>query len=279
MAEVPDAFIDLLDLATFVYCADQSLPRGSPLDADFGAAWRRVLHLAVPVRRPEVWGRPDIRDALTRALSFLSEDEYHFHFERFHDPPRFDAHLNYGADPFGGAVDEVLLFSGGLDSLGGAVQRASDPPHAEVRLPARREQRAAALRGLLAVHRPPLRGPGGRPRSARPGGRLPGGPADGAARPRRRLSSNAGAAQEPFIVRLLGRLARRRDGRRSRRRAGQRGRRRLYLLRAMRLTTPSQTTPATRKRRLCHNPIGMFSSNWRNTCFTMILSFGGAAVD
>jgi hypothetical protein len=123
-AEVPDPFGDLFDIAAYVYCADQSFRRGSAKDEHFGAAWRRVLHFAVPVRLPDLWGRPDVREALTAALSFLSEDEYHFHFEPLASPRRFEAHLDFGTDRFGGAVEEVMLFSGGLDSLAGAVQRA-----------------------------------------------------------------------------------------------------------------------------------------------------------
>jgi hypothetical protein len=123
-SDIPDAFFDLLDLATYVYCADQSIARGTTRDEHFGAAWRRVLHFAVPVRLPGLWARPEVRDALTRALSFLSEDEYHFTFEPFQNPPRFDAYLNFANDRFGGTVEEVALFSGGLDSLAGAVQRA-----------------------------------------------------------------------------------------------------------------------------------------------------------
>ena len=123
-SDVPDAFFDLLDLAAYVYCADQSIARGTTRDEHFGASWRRVLHFAVPVRLPDLWNRPEVREALMRALSFLSEDEYHFTFEPFRNPPQFDAYIKFANDRFGGTVEEVALFSGGLDSLAGAVQRA-----------------------------------------------------------------------------------------------------------------------------------------------------------
>ncbi len=122
---VPEAFQDLVDLAAYVYCADQAIPRGSDKDEAFGARWRRRLHFAVSVRRPELWSRPDLVQELVTVLSFLSEDEYHFHFEPLCAPPQFDSYLAFGGGcPFGGGVEDVVLFSGGLDSFAGAVQEA-----------------------------------------------------------------------------------------------------------------------------------------------------------
>jgi Queuosine biosynthesis protein QueC len=122
-ATVPDVFLDLLDVATYVYCADQAVSRGSDKDENFGARWRRRLHFAIPVRRPEVWTRA-VQEALVGTLSFLSEDEYHFHFEPLASPPELGRYLKFPPDRFGGVIEEVLLFSGGLDSLAGAVEQA-----------------------------------------------------------------------------------------------------------------------------------------------------------
>jgi hypothetical protein len=122
--DVPPAFRDLIDVAAYVYSADQAVGRGSREDEKFGAKWRRTFHFAIPVRLPELWNRAAVREALVEAASFLSEDEYHFHFEGFQDPPADPGFLNFGTDRLGGTVEEVMLFSGGLDSLGGAVQRA-----------------------------------------------------------------------------------------------------------------------------------------------------------
>src|SRR5947209_5684733 len=80
-ARVPELARDLIDVATFVYAADQSCSRGGSCDEEFGDRWRRRLHLSVAVRRPEVWSSLDVRELLVQTLSFLSEDEYHFHFE------------------------------------------------------------------------------------------------------------------------------------------------------------------------------------------------------
>jgi hypothetical protein len=124
-ANVPEAFLDLLDVAAYVYAADQALSRGSLQDAGFGARWRRDLAFAVPVRAPDFWDRPEVRDALVGALSFLSEDRYAFSFEPARDRRPAQSYLGPGAG--GGdwdGIEEVILFSGGLDSLGGAVTEA-----------------------------------------------------------------------------------------------------------------------------------------------------------
>ena len=121
-APVSDIEADLLEVAAYVYAADQAVGRGGPVRIDYGAAWRRRFRLEVPVRRPDVWRRPEILDRLTRTLEYLTGDEFEFGFVRHPDPPPIDTYLF----PGGGLddrsdFDEVVLFSGGLDSLCGAV--------------------------------------------------------------------------------------------------------------------------------------------------------------
>src|SRR5579872_2422458 len=79
-AETPDLFLDLIDLAAYVYTADQAILRSTDKDENFGENWRRTLHFAVAVRQPKFWSRPAVMRALVNVLSFLSEDEYHFQF-------------------------------------------------------------------------------------------------------------------------------------------------------------------------------------------------------
>lgn len=123
--EVPDPLLDLLDVATYVYVADQAVPRGRPDDADLGARWRRRLFFRVPVRVPDLWAAEAVRRELEVTLGFLSDDEYHFEFEPLVGGPMMQRYLDFqGETPLHGAVDEVVMFSGGLDSLGGAIQEA-----------------------------------------------------------------------------------------------------------------------------------------------------------
>lgn len=120
--EVPPAFLDLVDVATYVYAADQAVPRTG--GGDFEPCWRRNLVFRVPVRVPDLWRSAPVQDALVSTLSFLSEDEYRFEFEPAADPPPAPYYFDFGTTAFDGLVEEVGLFSGGLDSLAGAVQEA-----------------------------------------------------------------------------------------------------------------------------------------------------------
>jgi 7-cyano-7-deazaguanine synthase in queuosine biosynthesis len=87
-----------------------------------GDDWRRRFRFVIPVRRPDVWAARELMTLLSETLGFLSEDEYRFEFVALQDPVGFDSYLDLRSpvrepEP----ADEVVLFSGGLDSLGGAV--------------------------------------------------------------------------------------------------------------------------------------------------------------
>src|SRR6185369_10092833 len=75
---IPDALTDMLEVATYVYCADQFTTRGTNQMTEMGAEWRRQFRFKIPVRRPDLWSRPEICEALSETLGFLSEDEYQF---------------------------------------------------------------------------------------------------------------------------------------------------------------------------------------------------------
>jgi hypothetical protein len=121
-ATIPHIIADLIEVATYIYCADQAATRGGEGVLDVGANWRRNFHFIIPVRQVHVWSRDDVKEALTGVLSFLSEDNYKFSFRTFTNPNPIEQYLEFGADE--GNVEDVLLFSGGLDSLGGTVQEA-----------------------------------------------------------------------------------------------------------------------------------------------------------
>lgn len=121
LGNVPDLLIDLLELAAYVYCADQRLVRGSDKLTKFGENWRRSLRFSVPVRHLEVWQDPDVQELLVDTLGFLSDDSYEFDFRRAEAPvqPRelyFPDLIDTSAEH-----DDVALFSGGVDSFAGTV--------------------------------------------------------------------------------------------------------------------------------------------------------------
>jgi hypothetical protein len=118
---LPEVAADLLELAAYVYTADQAVTRGGRVKIEYGERWRRHFHFEVPVRRPDVWRRSDISETLTETLSFLSDDDYEFHFSRLRHPPPL-GHYLFDAIESDSDFEEVLLFSGGLDSLGGSIR-------------------------------------------------------------------------------------------------------------------------------------------------------------
>lgn len=119
---VPELFQDLLEIATYVYSADQAIPRGADDVDSFGHGWRRNLHFIIPVRNPGFWSGENIQFALSSTLGFLSDDKYHFEFTKSVDAPAFQGYLNFNEDGrLLGYPEQVVMFSGGLDSLAGAV--------------------------------------------------------------------------------------------------------------------------------------------------------------
>lgn len=121
LGNVPDLLIDLLEVAAYVYCADQRLGRGSDKLTNFGENWRRSLHFSIPVRHPEVWQQDDVQELLVGTLGFLSDDSYSFDFHRANAPAQLKE--LYFSDLIDASMehDEVAMFSGGIDSFAGAV--------------------------------------------------------------------------------------------------------------------------------------------------------------
>ncbi len=122
-AHLPEVAVDLVEIASFVYAADGACRRGGNREFEYGTKWRRYFRFEVPVRRPDIWNRADTRDLLTETLTFLSDDDYEFHFCQLEQSAPMEQYLPLAAgDDQPGAVEEVLLFSGGLDSFSGAVR-------------------------------------------------------------------------------------------------------------------------------------------------------------
>ena len=67
---------------------------------------------------------PALATALAEALSFLTDDEYRFAFVPRASRAPAAQYIDFGGAADGGRVDEVALYSAGLDSLAGAVDAA-----------------------------------------------------------------------------------------------------------------------------------------------------------
>lgn len=113
---------DLLEIASYVYHADGSIFRGSNKDV-MDEKWSSNVKFIIPVRNPEVWNKPSIHDKLVELLDYLVEHKFDFLFiER---KPVTEQLIISGLDkvpPSDDNPDCALLFSGGMDSLTGAVQ-------------------------------------------------------------------------------------------------------------------------------------------------------------
>ncbi|MFA6673502.1 MAG: 7-cyano-7-deazaguanine synthase, partial [Methanoculleus sp.] len=115
--------IDFVEIATFIYVADQMIVRCQNRVDPHGFLWRRKFNMVVAVQDYDFWCRADVTKTLERLLRFLSDDCFHFQFVKMTEkhPEQeyfiFDQVMGSARPP-----QRVMLFSGGLDSLGGAIQ-------------------------------------------------------------------------------------------------------------------------------------------------------------
>jgi hypothetical protein len=125
LARLPDRLVDLLEVASYIYAADSAISRGGRADSEMGARWRRNFRFRIPVRQPDLWASHAVTSALVDTLGFLSDDQYAFEFLPLKHAPSMAGYLDLelaGSQNAGFSPDEVILFSGGLDSFAGAVQ-------------------------------------------------------------------------------------------------------------------------------------------------------------
>ena len=120
---LPDRYLDLLEIAAYVFAADRLTSRGSREAVEY-QAWARSFQFIVNVRDYEFWRQPNVSKALAAVLRFATGDQdYEFTFQPGHATPPtslFDSEA-FSMEP-GGELS-IMLFSGGIDSLAGAVQR------------------------------------------------------------------------------------------------------------------------------------------------------------
>jgi 7-cyano-7-deazaguanine synthase in queuosine biosynthesis len=123
---IPDLLIDLVEIASYVYSADQATSRGGEVQSGMGSDWRRSFRFVIPVRNPDHWNSGIVVDSLRDTLSFLSDDDYDFEFVGSTTAVPFENYLEFDADKTTSfRASEVVLFSGGLDSLAGAIEELS----------------------------------------------------------------------------------------------------------------------------------------------------------
>ena len=120
---LPDRVLDLLEIAGYIYSADRLVLRG-PKDALEYHNWSRSFHFAIKVRDVDFWGKPAVQKKLSDALRFMSGDrEYNFSFQPGHSTPPASLFDRKEFKIEAEQETSILLFSGGIDSLGGAIER------------------------------------------------------------------------------------------------------------------------------------------------------------
>ena len=103
--------LDLMLLGASAFCIDKTASR-----ADQPDAWTRALRLHLAVADPTAWASSRVRET----LAFLTGDRWDVAPHLARSDPLAEA--DGAADAVGGvAADAVCLFSGGLDSLCGAI--------------------------------------------------------------------------------------------------------------------------------------------------------------
>ena len=71
---LPDRFLDLLEIAAYVYCADRKVKRGSTNSVEYHS-WSRNLRFVIKVRDYDFWNQPNVSSSLSKALEFMTGDQ------------------------------------------------------------------------------------------------------------------------------------------------------------------------------------------------------------
>lgn len=119
---IPSLVHDMLEVGSYVYAADQSFRRGGETLRGDGIDWRRDFVFHIPVRNVDLWKSREVSKALVETLSFLSDETFEFRFRPLGRSYSEPGYFNFDEGRPWFDADEVLLFSGGVDSLAGLCQ-------------------------------------------------------------------------------------------------------------------------------------------------------------
>lgn len=127
---LPPVYHDLVEIAAYVYSADQAVRRSGQDTDTFGERWRQSLEFHIPVRQPAFWNRPEVLSSLTEVLNFLGDHFFRFKFVQAINPVEFQQYLELDTPSVAGPrYNQVAMFSGGLDSLAGAIDEITQERH------------------------------------------------------------------------------------------------------------------------------------------------------
>lgn len=126
---LPDRTLDLLELAAYVFGADRCVSRGR-IDAVEYHSWSRDINIVIKVRDFDFWSDVKVTENLTDVLRFMMGDNgLTVTFQPNHSTPPSGLFDNEQFKPH---ISEkglkVGLFSGGVDSLAGALNMLESGP-------------------------------------------------------------------------------------------------------------------------------------------------------
>ena len=132
--DIPERILDLLQIASFVFCADRMASRGAH-DSVTNVGWARTFHFAIPVLDLDFWSSDNVKKHLNDALTFMTGDrKYEFSFVKAQEHTISTKYVQLklfsaAESELASATDaDVMLFSGGFDSLAGAIERLNENP-------------------------------------------------------------------------------------------------------------------------------------------------------
>jgi 7-cyano-7-deazaguanine synthase in queuosine biosynthesis len=127
ISNLPNRILDLLEISSYVYAADRSISRGKR-DSVYNDSWSRSFEFNIPVRDYDFWTKSTVATALSSALTFMTGDrDYNFIFSKYKVDPIISGYQEqFFSEEYATLEEtkntEIILFSGGLDSLAGTVE-------------------------------------------------------------------------------------------------------------------------------------------------------------
>lgn len=123
---LPPRLLDLVEIAAYVYAVDRLYKRGSTRQVEFDG-WSRRFRFAIRVADFDFWSDSTVGKELGHILEFLAGDEsYEFEFQPgFTREPGHLFDRDDSVELTTASNVEVALFSGGLDSTAGVLERLS----------------------------------------------------------------------------------------------------------------------------------------------------------
>lgn len=118
--------IDFLFISSIIYCIDKLIPRSYAIDC-----WTRQIQTEIPVSNSGLWNQN--RYMVNKAISFLTGDVWDISFRDLECNLMRPKRLRYSLFFEDTSPDLVSLFSGGLDSLIGAIDLLESKPRSTIK--------------------------------------------------------------------------------------------------------------------------------------------------